>query len=90
MKLTDAMNTYNPALLSIIMKGYTLSLIPSKDDDELGDWYATKDGDEFYASDPLRLLALISIYEIRGDSWEKKQNEENLYDHIIDQAFENE
>jgi len=90
MKLADAMNTYNPALLTIIRKGFDISLLPSKDDNELGNWRATNDSHDFIASDPLKLLGLISIWEVRGENWQKRPEEEDLYNAILDEAFDDE
>ncbi|RZL12734.1 MAG: hypothetical protein EOO62_10250 [Hymenobacter sp.] len=58
MKLTDAMNTYTPALATIGKLGYTIRLL---DNEESFDWEAKKGDDVFVASDPLRLLGLISL-----------------------------
>ena len=88
MKLTDAMNTYNSALLAIKSKGFDITLMPHDNDDELGSWCAKMNGHEFIASDPLRLLGLISIWEIRGNKWERQPKESDLYDKILDDVFE--
>ena len=86
MKLADAMNTYNPALAVITKKGYKIWIEPSDNDEELGDWCARKEDDSFVASDPLRLLALISLWEELGESW--NTGNENLYDKLLEEAFD--
>lgn len=60
MKLTDAMNTYNPALEKMSKMGYKISIV---ENEESFDWEAKKDDAIFIAADPLRLLGLISIRE---------------------------
>ncbi len=39
------------------------------------------------ASNPLTLLGLVAVWEHRGDAWQKKPSEENLYDKIMEEAF---
>ena len=90
MKLIDAMNTYNPALLVLREKGYKIGLLVSDEEDKLGDWYAIKEGNEFKASDPLRLLGLISIYDVRGSEWRRTNGDIDLYNSIVSSAFEDE
>jgi len=80
MKLTDAMNTYNPALGLVQDKGYTVEVIDDEENDSF-DWKATKNDCQITASDPLRLLALISIVEEKGSDWNK--NISNFYDEIL-------
>lgn len=82
MNLTDTMNTYNPALELIIAKGYELIII---DGDESFDWKAIKDDNEFVASDPLRLLSLIIIYEEKNSDWNSYK--ENYYDNILKEFY---
>ncbi len=78
MKLTDTMNTYNPALGIILEKGYKINII---DHEESFDWLATKDKNELIASDPLKLLALILICEEKGEEWNSYSK--NFYDEIL-------
>lgn len=85
MKLADAMNTYNPALALITKKGYKIRIEPSDNNEEAGNWCAKKEDDNFIASDPLRLLALISLWEELGESW--NIGHENLYDKLLEETF---
>ena len=85
LKLSEAMNTYTPALLIIEKKGYQIRIIPSDDEYEIGDWVAYRDKCEFCASNPLSLLALVQIGEERGVNWRKKKHEMDLYNSLIDQ-----
>ncbi len=79
MKLTDSMNTYNPALTIIKEKGYVLTIQDLEDDDF--NWVASKEGIELIANNPLRLLALVVIAEEKGENWNVCSN--NLYDDIL-------
>lgn len=82
MKLADAMNTYNPALWIMKEKKYKITLI---DKEESFDWKASKDGNEYIASDPLRLLALIIIIEEKGEKW--NHYEKDYYDEILEEFY---
>jgi hypothetical protein len=85
MKFADAMNTYNPALRVIVAKGYKVWIEPGDSDEELGNLCASQGDDSFVASDPLRLLALITLREELGESW--NAGNENLYDKLLEEAF---
>ncbi|WP_208653370.1 hypothetical protein [Flavobacterium tiangeerense] len=78
MILKDAMNTYNPAIEVIQNKGFKISIV---DYEENFDWKVYSDENEFIASDPLRLLGLIIIYENMGENW--NDFKENHYDKIL-------
>ena len=56
--LSSYLNVYNTALVVLERKGWTL-----RRDKVCDDWYATKDGWEFLADNPMELLGLVSIYE---------------------------
>jgi hypothetical protein len=87
-QLTDAMNTYTPALLILQGRGYQIWLEPSDDERELGTWWAKKDGAQFAAFDPLRLLGLIILWEQRGGQWERQVEEENLYEKFLTEGLD--
>ncbi len=83
LKMADAMNTYNVALLTLKQKGYRLWLDPSENNQgDYGQWCAEKDGRMFIAWDPLRLLGLVGIWEQRGDDWRQRTEEDDLYSKI--------
>ena len=86
LQLADAMNTYSVALLVLKEKGYNIGIEPTEDDDddELGQWYADKDGRKFWAWDPLRLLGLVTLWENRGDDWPLTDGEEDLFNKMIE------
>ena len=85
--LVDAMNTYNPALLVLRRKGYHVWVDPGDEESEDEDWRARKDERDFIASDPLRLLGLIAMWEQRGDGWQRSASEAGLYDEIRSAAY---
>lgn len=76
------MNTYNPALEVIVEKGYKIIIV---DNEESFDWKAIKKGEEFLASDPLRLLALITVFEKKGENWNSFK--ESYYDNILKEFY---
>ena len=82
-QLTDAMNTYTPALLSLQRRGYQIWLESSDIERELDTWWAKKDDAQFAAFDPLRLLGLVSLWEQRGSQWERQGEEDNLYEKFL-------
>jgi hypothetical protein len=86
LQIVDAMNTFSVALLVLKEKKYNLGIEPTEDedDDELGQWYAEKEGRKFWAWDPLRLLGLVALWEIRGDDWALSEGEEDLYNKMIE------
>ena len=56
--LSAHLNVYNTALVVLERKGWALRY------DKLREWwFATKDGWEFLAEDPMQLLGLVAIYE---------------------------
>jgi hypothetical protein len=85
LRLVDAGNAESPALAVIIAKGYTVYLLPDDRDEYLGDFWAIKEGRDFIASDPLRLLGLIALWEYTGDDWQALKGD--FYRQVIDRAF---
>ncbi|MAG93313.1 MAG: hypothetical protein CMJ48_06135 [Planctomycetaceae bacterium] len=83
MSITSAGNTYNPALVILDEKGYSLRV-------ELGHdytiWCAEKDGHHFSGSNPLELLAVASIFERFGDSWQDAIRNPDLLEAVFDAA----
>ena len=73
MKLAAAGNTEVPAYLAVKEMGYTITVKDLSNKEKL--WSAAKDGDEFLGGDPLEILALIKLYEVRGESWQANDSE---------------
>ena len=86
MRLVDAPNTHNSALLTLREMGCELQILPSDDEHEIGLWHARLDGAEFEAGDPLALLGLVALWRHRGDLW-KRPDDENLYDALLEQTY---
>jgi hypothetical protein len=76
-RLGDAGNTWNPALLALRSKGYSLRLEKS-DDGTTEVWWAEKGHDVFGANDPIRLLGLVALWEMRGEKWQQHSDEPDL------------
>lgn len=85
MTITEAMNTYNPALSILKNKGYEIKIILDEDKEEVFRWNASKNGDNIYAFNPLSLLALCTIHEQYGDNWQN-YCEPDLYDKFLEKA----
>ncbi len=87
--IADAMNTYNWALCIIKSKGYKLFLYPDEREAFYGDYWALKGQRRFIASDPLRLLGIISLWENLGDNWQTQNilSYEKIYDELGSLAY---
>jgi hypothetical protein len=72
--IADAGNVLVPAYLALIQKGYSVSCekLGSEEEDL---WIAENSSNRFVAEDPLLLLGLITLYEIRGEKWQASDNE---------------
>ena len=75
--IAEAGNTWNAVLELIIKKGYTIKINDFGYEDRY--WFIVfAQGKEIIASDPLKLLGLILIVELKGDDWDKY--DKNYYD----------
>ncbi|MFI4849259.1 MAG: hypothetical protein ACIAZJ_09190 [Gimesia chilikensis] len=68
--ITDAGNTYNPALLVMRSHGYQLRI---EEFDESNIWHVTKANASFSANNPLALLALTLIWENYSEDWNQQE-----------------
>ncbi len=66
-KIASAANTIVPAYLALLAKGYLVTRIGASEHEET--WQALKGGDEFISEDPVSLLGLVVLYEVRGMDW---------------------
>ncbi len=64
MKLYAGGNTVVPAILLIRQLGYAFTY-----DKKKGYCFASKDGNVFGAEDPLFVLGLIKLYEMKAENW---------------------
>ena len=82
-------NTQIPCYCAIKAKGYEVTVY-SYTDDEYMFWNAEKDNRLFSATNPIELLGLISMWEMRGDKWSLKDknnpNEIKDYNELRDNA----
>jgi hypothetical protein len=67
--LADAANTMIPAYLALLQRGLSVSREPASSDDTEAYWVAEDADRRFIAEDPLALLGLVALYEIRGPEW---------------------
>jgi hypothetical protein len=81
-------NTMIPALHALRVKGYALSVWYTLGDDGglVPQYDAEKDGRAFSATSPEELLGLVAMWEVRGDDWQLKSGEAELYDRLIEAA----
>lgn len=87
LKLAEAMNTYNPALLTLKERGYTLRSRFLETSQSI-EWIAIKDERAFVSFNPLSLLGLVEVWQQRGDKWSQQPDEENLYKELLNDNFE--
>jgi hypothetical protein len=85
MTISEAMNTYNPALSILTEKGFEIKVLLNEEKEEIFRWQAIKDGTDIFAFNPLSLLALCTIYEQYGENW-KTYMYPDLYDEFLENA----
>ncbi len=70
MQLNAAGNTLIPGILLIRELGYSLTI-----DKKKSLCIAEKDGNSFIANDPVTVLGLIKLFEVRGENWRASDDE---------------
>ena len=86
-QLTEAGNTWNPALEAFHRKGYRLWVeLDDADDEAQAIWCAEKDGHLFNAFGPVALLGLVALWEQFGDNWRDGVSTRDWYDEIFARA----
>jgi hypothetical protein len=77
-------NTWNPCLLALREKGYTISCwyTLSGKNDYQKNIDAEKDGRHFSATTEAELLGLVAMWEVRGDDWKTKPGEPDILDEL--------
>ena len=86
MRLADAMNTYNHALAALEARGYAVYLEPDEREDHLGSFWAIQEQRDFIASDPLRLLGLVAMWELFGNQWHSTATQD-IYGRVINASI---
>ncbi|MDG3002304.1 hypothetical protein [Paludisphaera mucosa] len=71
LSLVAAGNTFNPSLIALRAKGYSLR-IEVVDDGGSNLWCASKDGRRFAGYSPPELLGLVALWEHLGDDWNRQ------------------
>ncbi len=64
MYLTANRDTVMPAMVLILQMGYHMTIDHTKPS-----FSAEKDGNTFEAEDPVVVLGLIKLFEMRGENW---------------------
>lgn len=82
MSITFGVETYDPALLVLKSKGYTVRL--EAVEDRFAEWHAQKGDDEVVATNPVELLGLVALWEARGDDWERRSDEPSIYEELVE------
>ena len=78
MKISAAANVEVPAILALEAMGYTVASKVVSNDYEMV-WRATCDGQEYVGEDPLSLLGLVKLLEVRGNNWQASDDEITQY-----------
>lgn len=74
--------------MALRAKGYRLWIEPDKDPEcEFENWNAEKDGRYFSATNPEELLGLVAMQDVRGDDWQAKLGDSDIYDELLSTAY---
>lgn len=68
-RIAHAGNVLVPAYLALKQKGFNVRWERSYINPEQETWYAEDETREFIAEDPVALLGLVLMHEVRGDDW---------------------
>ncbi len=74
--------TYDPALLVLGAKGYSVRLEAREDHHAY--WHAAKEGHRFAATNPVELLGVVALWEARGENWPRQQGEASVYEELLE------
>ena len=84
--ITDAGNVLIPACLVLRAKGYRVSR--SYLGSGLSEWWeADKPGERFSAENPIALLGIVAIYEVRGLDWQANETEFDSMHELYPEIF---
>ena len=89
MTIRIAGNTWNPCLLALRAKGYSLRFwfIKIGENEYHSNIDAEKDGRCFSATTGPELLGLVAMWEVRGDDWKTKTTEPDVYDELYHESM---
>jgi hypothetical protein len=85
MRITEAMNVYNPALFNIKSKGYVLSIVLDEKNEEIVFWVAEKDSVKLSGFNPLSLLGLIQVAESYSEQW-RNISDSDIYSELLEKS----
>jgi hypothetical protein len=86
-QLTEAGNTWNPALETLHRRGYRLWVeLDDADDEAATVRCAQKDSHRFNAFGPVALLGLVALWEQFGDDWGDRVSSRNWYEDLFSTA----
>ena len=85
-RIVSAGNTANHALEALKAKGYSVVVYPIAGEDGLNDYWATRGGRDFIASDPVEVLGLVALWEQFGDDW-RDHTVPSHHDALLSAAF---
>ena len=78
MKIASAGNVEIPAILALESMGLTVTPSVIGAEQEMS-WQATGGGNAYSAEDPITLLGLVKLVEIRGEDWKASDDEIDKY-----------
>jgi hypothetical protein len=70
--ITTAGNTVVPAILALERLGFTVAIERTGDDEEVR---ATRGDESYLADDPVAVLGLVKLIEVRGWDWSPTDEE---------------
>ena len=73
LRIKDNARTMVPAILALEEAGFSVRVV--RHEGGRNWWFAESDVLELVASDPLKLLGLAKMHELRGDGWEAPDEE---------------
>lgn len=76
--ISAAGNTIVPCYLALIEKGYSVTVDSPNTEKEL--WRAKKGELVFVGSDPIELLAMSNLFEVRGEAWKATDEEIDAFE----------
>ena len=85
-RLSEVHDVSNVAIITLGERGYRVWWEASERL-SADDWWAEKEGREFVAKSPLGLLGLVTLWESRGDEWQKRPGEPDLVGRLKAEAL---
>jgi hypothetical protein len=77
--IVSAGNVQVPAYLALVERGYRVTRVKTGRRDDAEEWRVTKGPARFVAEDPLSLLGLVAMREVRGRAWRAADEVEEFF-----------